>query len=126
MLGSGIYIDDVKAAFWAVALQIGLVVLVVIILTAGVSLYIRSWLLRSLGGEVADTKLLVQQVAAGDFSVQFALRSGDKDSLLAALSILVNQLRSIISQQTSMSEQLAMQSEALDDSSQQTQQICKM
>ncbi|WP_240224220.1 methyl-accepting chemotaxis protein [Rheinheimera hassiensis] len=123
VLGSGIYIDDVKAAFWAVALQIGIVVLIVILLTAGVSLFIRSWLLRSLGGEVADTKLLVQQVAAGDFSVQFALRSGDNDSLLAALSILVNQLRSIISQQISMAEQLAMQSEALDDSSQQTQKI---
>ena len=55
VLGSGIYIDDVKAAFWAVATQIGVVVLLVILLTVGMSLYIRRWLLRALGGEVAST-----------------------------------------------------------------------
>ena len=63
VLGSGIYIDDVKAAFWEVAMQVGLVVLVIMALTVGVSLYIRRWLLQALGGELATTKALVQQVA---------------------------------------------------------------
>lgn len=123
VLGSGIYIDDVKAAFWAVATQIGVVVLLVILLTVGMSLYIRRWLLRALGGEVASTKALVQQVAAGDFSVRFNLAENDNDSLLAALSGLVSQLRTIIRQQSAMAEQLALQSEALDDTSQHTQHI---
>ena len=123
VLGSGIYIDDVKAAFWAVATQIGVVVLLVILLTVGMSLYIRRWLLRALGGEVASTKALVQQVAAGDFSVRFDLAEHDNDSLLAALSGLVSQLRTIIRQQSAMAEQLALQSEALDDTSQHTQHI---
>ncbi|EGM71663.1 methyl-accepting chemotaxis protein [Shewanella sp. HN-41] len=123
VLGSGIYIDDVKAAFWAVAMRVGLVVVVITALTVGVSLFIRRWLLRALGGELATTKALVQQVAAGDFSVNFALRSGDNDSLLAALSGLISQLRSIIAQQSAMAEQLVEQSEALDDTSQQTQRI---
>ena len=123
VLGSGIYIDDVKAAFWAVATQIGVVVLLVILLTVGMSLYIRRWLLRALGGEVASTKALVQQVAAGDFSVRFNLAANDNDSLLAALSGLVSQLRTIIRQQSAMAEQLALQSEALDNTSQHTQHI---
>ncbi|WP_241698042.1 methyl-accepting chemotaxis protein [Rheinheimera pleomorphica] len=123
VLGSGIYIDDVKAAFWAVATQISVVVLLVILLTVGMSLYIRRWLLRALGGEVASTKALVQQVAAGDFSVRFELAANDNDSLLAALSGLVSQLRTIIRQQSAMAEQLALQSEALDDTSQHTQHI---
>ncbi|WP_040552187.1 methyl-accepting chemotaxis protein [Rheinheimera nanhaiensis] len=123
VLGSGIYIDDVNAAFWAVATQISLVVLLVVVLTVGMSLYIRRWLLQALGGEVASTKALVQQVAAGDFSVQFNLASNDNDSLLAALSGLVAQLRGIIGKQQAMAEQLAQQSEALDDTSQHTQQI---
>ena len=118
-----VYIDDVKAAFAAVAMQVGLVVLIIIALTVGVSLFIRRWLLQALGGEVASTKALVERVAAGDFSINFALKAGDNASLLAALSGLVNQLRSIISQQTAMAEQLAGQSEALDETSQQTQQI---
>lgn len=123
VLGSGIYIDDVNAAFWAVATQISLVVVLIIVLTVGMSLYIRRWLLRALGGEVASTKALVQQVAAGDFSVQFNLAANDNDSLLAALSGLVAQLRGIIAQQQAMAEHLAQQSEALDDTSQHTQQI---
>ena len=123
VFGSGIYIDDVKAAFWAVATQIGVVVLFVILLTVGMSLYIRRWLLRALGGEVASTKALVQQVAAGDFSVRFELAANDNDSLLAALSGLVSQLRTIIRQQSAMAEQLALQSEALDNTSQHTQHI---
>lgn len=123
VLGSGIYIDDVNAAFWAVATQISLVVVLIIVLTVGMSLYIRRWLLQALGGEVASTKALVQQVAAGDFSVQFNLAANDNDSLLAALSGLVAQLKSIIGQQQAMAEQLAQQSEALDDTSQHTQQI---
>ena len=123
VLGSGIYIDDVKAAFWAVATQISVVVLLVILLTVGMSLYIRRWLLRALGGEVASTKALVQQVAAGDFSVRFELAANDNDSLLAALSGLVSQLRTIIRQQSAMAEQLAQQSEALDNTSQHTQHI---
>ncbi|MEO3867011.1 methyl-accepting chemotaxis protein [Rheinheimera fenheensis] len=123
VLGSGIYIDDVNAAFWAVATQISLVVLLVVVLTVGMSLYIRRWLLQALGGEVSSTKALVQQVAAGDFSVQFNLATDDNDSLLAALSGLVTQLRGIIGKQQAMAEQLAQQSEALDDTSQHTQQI---
>jgi methyl-accepting chemotaxis protein len=123
VLGSGIYIDDVKAAFWAVAMRVGLVVVVIMALTVGVSLYIRRWLLRALGGELAATKALVQQVAGGDFSVNFALKPGDNDSLLAALSSLISQLRGILGQQSAMAEQLVEQSEALDDTSQQTQRI---
>ena len=123
VLGSGIYIDDVKAEFWALAIQIGVVVLLVIMLTVGMSLYIRHWLLRALGGEVASAKALVQQIAAGDFSVQFNLASYDKHSLLAALSGLVLQLKNIIGQQQAMADQLAQQSEGLDDTSQHTRQI---
>ena len=123
VLGSGIYIDDVKAAFWAIAAQVGLLVFIVIALTVGISLYIRRWLLRALGGEVASTKRLVQQVAAGDFSVNLALRPGDNDSLLAALSGLIEQLRRILGQQSAMAEQLAAQSQTLDETSQQTQHI---
>lgn len=123
VLGSGIYIDDVKAAFWSVARRIALVVVLVIAITVGLSLYIRRWLLAQLGGEVASARALVRQVAGGDFRAEFALKPGDNSSLLAALSGLVQRLREIISQQTEMAEQLAEQSEMLDDTSQQSQQI---
>ncbi len=123
VLGSGIYIDDVKAAFWAIAMQVALVAVIVIMLTIGISLYIRRWLLQTLGGEVANTKRLVQQVAAGDFSVDIRLRPDDNNSLLSALAGLIKQLRHIISQQSAMAEKLAAQSQTLDETSQQSQHI---
>ena len=123
VLGSGIYIDDVKAEFNAVALEVGVIVLIIVILIVGVSLYIRRWLLKALGGEVVDAKAIVQLLASGDFSQKIALKAGDNDSLLAALSALVEQLRTIIARQAEMAELLAAQSEALDETSQQTQQI---
>lgn len=123
VLGSGIYIDDVDAAFWDVALRITLVVALVIAVTVGLSLYIRRWLLRQLGGEVATARALVLKVAEGDFRASFVLKPGDKTSLLAALSGLVQRLRSIIQQQTEMAEKLAKQSEMLDDTTLQTQGI---
>lgn len=123
VLGSGIYIDDVKAAFWQVARQIALLVLLAMVLTAALSWYIRRWLLQSLGGEVSTATALVQQVAAGNFAVQFQLAPGDQHSLLAALSTLVQKLRDIIGQQSQLADQLADQSALLDDNSQQTQHI---
>ena len=123
VLGSGIYIDDVTAAYRAVAIKIGTLVVIIIVLTVGISLFIRRWLLKALGGEVDYTKQLVQQVAGGDFSVSVQLADGDSDSLLAALKSLVEQLRTIIRQQSELAEQLATQSEVLDDSSQQSQQL---
>lgn len=123
ILGSGIYIDDVQAEFWSVAFRVSVLALIVIVFTVGLSLYIRRWLLVALGGEVNATKAAMQQVSAGDFSIKFLLKTGDKDSLLAALSVLVHRIRDIIQQQSAMAEQLAVQSEMLDDSSQQTQQI---
>lgn len=123
VLGSGIYIDDVTEAFWSIAYRIMLVVCVVIIITVGLSLYIRRWLLGLLGGEVANARELVLQVANGDFSTDFALKSGDKNSLLAALHGLVQRLREVIYQQIKMSEQLVEQSEVLDNTSQQSKHI---
>ncbi|MFY0664983.1 MAG: cache domain-containing protein [Natronospirillum sp.] len=123
VIGSGIYIDDVKAEFWNLAVRIGVLALAIIAITVGFSLYIRHWLLSQLGGEVAKARALVQQVAGGDFRVDFSLKKGDNSSLLAALSSLMHRLRDIIHQQRDMSEQLTARSEMLDKTSQQTQKI---
>ncbi len=123
VLGSGIYIDDVQKMFWQTGLRLALVIVLVMLLTVAVSLYIRRWLLRQLGGEVAYTRQLVQQVAAGDFSASISLKAGDQDSLLAAVAALVGRLRELIGQQRALVSGLNQQSEALDSSSQQSQTL---
>lgn len=123
VLGSGIYIDDVQLLFWETASQLALVILIVLCLTVFISLYIRRWLLRELGGEVAETRRLVQQIAAGDFSAAIKLNAGDETSLLAAVAVLVKRLRDLISQQRALVTGLNQQSETLDCSSQQSQSL---
>lgn len=123
ILGSGIYIDDVQQAFWHTALRLALVTLLVTLFTIALSLYIRSWLLRQLGGEVAFARQVVQQVAGGDFSTVIKLKAGDEHSLLAAIGSLVERLRDLIQQQRGLAEILSTQAVTLDESSQQSQQL---
>ena len=123
VLGSGIYIDDVQQVFWQTAMRLAMVTLLVTLITVALSLYIRRWLLRQLGGEVAFARQLVQQVAAGDFSTVIHLKDGDNHSLLAAIRSLVERLRDLIQQQRGLAKTLSTQAVALDDSSQQSQQL---
>lgn len=123
VIGSGIYIDDVKTMFRALALRIGLIIGVITLLTVVASLLIRRWLLQSLGGEVDYAKQLVNQVAAGDFTVNFDLSSSRSDSLLAALGGLVERMRNIMQQQDALATRLLAQSESVDNSNQQSQHL---
>lgn len=123
VLGSGIYIDDVQRAFWQTALRLAAITLLVTLFTIALSLYIRRWLLRQLGGEVATARQVVVQVAAGDFSTAIRLKAGDDHSLLAAIKSLVERLRDLIQQQRGLVKTLGDQAVALDESSQQSQQL---
>lgn len=123
VLGSGIYIDDVQRAFWQTALRLAAITLLVTFFTIALSLYIRRWLLRQLGGEVATARQVVVQVAAGDFSTAIRLKAGDDHSLLAAIKSLVERLRDLIQQQRGLAKTLGDQAIALDESSQQSQQL---
>ena len=123
VLGSGIYVDDVKQMFWQTAMRLAVISILVTLFTIALSLYIRRWLLRQLGGEVAFARQMVQQVAAGDFSTTIQLKTGDDHSLLAAISSLVERLRDLIQQQRGLAKTLGTQAVALDESSQQSQQL---
>lgn len=123
VLGSGIYIDDVQRAFWQTALRLAAITLLVTLFTIALSLYIRRWLLLQLGGEVATARQVMVQVAAGDFSTAIRLKAGDDHSLLAAIKSLVERLRDLIQQQRGLAKTLGDQAIALDESSQQSQQL---
>lgn len=106
VLGSGIYVDDVSDYFWALATRIGLLALLVIAITLGLSLFIRRWVLKQLGGEVADAKLLVNRVAQGDFTAVTLKRSAPKDSVMGAITGMASQLAEMIRSLTEVSERL--------------------
>lgn len=96
VVGSGIYIDDVSAQFWALAKQIGLMGLAVIIGIILLSAYIRYWVLKQLGGEVAEARQLVQKVAEGDFSGCQINSKATPESVIGAVDSMAKQLAEMI------------------------------
>jgi methyl-accepting chemotaxis protein len=95
VVGNGVFIDDIDAAFWSYAwrfLGIGAVLLVVLGVLGG--MLTRS-ILRQLGGEPQHAAEVVNVIASGDLGREIAV-DGPADSLLASMQRMQQGLRDII------------------------------
>ncbi|MCM8613777.1 methyl-accepting chemotaxis protein [Accumulibacter sp.] len=98
MYGTGIYVDDIAAAFRSKAIEsLGIVALAVAVL-AGVSLAIGRSVLRQLGGEPAAASAIARRVAAGDLAVDVDAASLVGDSLMGSIAEMQSQLRAMIAE----------------------------
>ncbi|WP_024301244.1 methyl-accepting chemotaxis protein [Pseudogulbenkiania sp. MAI-1] len=124
VIGTGIYLDDVDAAFrhalLALLLRGGL--LLALLLAVGY-LLVRG-VLRQLGGEPAATAAIVRRIADGQLDVAVPVREGDSDSLMAAVADMQSQLRQLVQRiaeganaMSGMSSQIAGNAEAVAQSS---------
>ncbi len=93
VVGTGLYMDDVEAAFLrklaafaAVALALASLVFALVVLTG-------RRIVAQLGGEPAYAAEAVRRVAAGDLVTPIDLRPGDGTSLLAAMREMQERLR---------------------------------
>lgn len=120
LLGSGIYIDDVEQEFQSFALKLGGLIVLLLLLTVGLALFIRRWILKLLGCEVTTAVAMVQQVAAGDFRFN-TQQQADPQSLLFALQQLAISLGNMVAQQRKLATQLAAQATELEQHSNQSQ-----
>lgn len=105
MIGSGLYMDDVKAAVWSELIKISLwcVGLLAAILTMG-ALLVRS-VMREIGGEPHAAAQAMRRVAEGDLTVQ--LPAAAPGSLLAALHVMVQSLAELVGQAKSSASSIA-------------------
>ncbi|WP_199030090.1 methyl-accepting chemotaxis protein [Ralstonia sp. ASV6] len=94
---TGLYIDDVDAAFRASLMQsLGLLLGVGLLMTVVVVAVTRG-LQRQLGGEPAYAADVAARIAGGDLAVRVQTRQGDRDSMLFAMSQMQQQLTGTIS-----------------------------
>ncbi|SMF54799.1 methyl-accepting chemotaxis protein [Pseudogulbenkiania subflava] len=96
MIGTGLYLDDLDAAFQRALLGLVLRVGVVLALLLGGGLLLVRSVLRQLGGEPAATAAIVRRIADGQLDASIALAPGDRDSLLAAVADMQSQLRQLV------------------------------
>ncbi|HRD87021.1 MAG TPA: methyl-accepting chemotaxis protein [Accumulibacter sp.] len=94
--GTGIYVDDISAAFRSQAIEsTGIVALAVGVLVA-ISLVIGRSVLRQLGGEPAAAAAIARRVAAGDLAVAVDATGLVDGSLMRSIAEMQNHLRAMI------------------------------
>jgi methyl-accepting chemotaxis protein len=96
VVGSGIYVDDVNAAFWADVRRVALVVALLAAFAVAMFGRFARALTRELGGEPAEVAEVAKRVAGGDLTHRVAVRDGDRTSLLAAMGVMTDNLRAVI------------------------------
>jgi methyl-accepting chemotaxis protein len=115
VIGTGIYLDDVSAAFWAQAIKLlGWGVLIGGVMTFSLLQLHRS-LFRLLGGEPAHAAEAARRIAAGDLREPIAARPGDDSSVMAAMAQMHGNLSTMIQELTQQAEQLAQDADTLHD-----------
>ncbi|WP_114154784.1 methyl-accepting chemotaxis protein [Chromobacterium haemolyticum] len=96
VLGTGIYLDDVAAAYHKSLFNLALEVGVILLLLAGLGAYIMRSVLGQLGGEPAVTVDIVKRIAAGQLDMAVPVKAGDRDSLLANVASMQGELRQLV------------------------------
>ncbi|TIC79603.1 methyl-accepting chemotaxis protein [Crenobacter intestini] len=115
-VGTGIYVDDIDAAFWRQsALLLGVVGVLSVLLLVVSTLIVRN-LIRGLGGEPAYAIEVVRKIAAGRLNEPVQLAAGDKDSLLASIAQMQGALRELIGEITTSADRLSAMSVSIESS----------
>ncbi|KOO57627.1 hypothetical protein WH43_14130 [Rheinheimera sp. KL1] len=95
IVGTGIYIDDVEASFYEVAIQLAVLVFFVVGLMLALSWYVT----RSVVKPMTDVVAAMQDIASGDGDLTVKLSYDGKDELAAlatAFNLFVGKIRQLI------------------------------
>ncbi|WPL19570.1 Serine chemoreceptor protein [Thiorhodovibrio winogradskyi] len=97
--------------------QVG-VTLVSVLVAAALALGITASILKQLGGEPADLKLLAQRLGRGDLTRALKLKSGDTSSLAAGMANMVDELKKIVGEVRSGADSLSSASSQVSSTAQ--------
>lgn len=106
---SALYERNLKIAIGAIILGL--------LLGAAAAMFIVRGLMQQLGGEPSEVAAIVKSLAEGELRHQINVKNGDKNSVLAGVKIMQEQLRLTISQIHGYAQQLASSAEQLSSAS---------
>ncbi len=92
LVGSGVYIDTIRAAFMESLVKYSIQAAILGILLFGIGMLIARSIVRQLGGEPEYAVGITRQIAEGDLTVDITLRQNDQSSLLYALMEMRNSI----------------------------------
>jgi methyl-accepting chemotaxis protein len=115
VIGTGIYIDDIDAAYRKNATLLGGIASLLLVLLALIGWHSSKSILDQLGGEPSDAQRIMQEVAQGDLTVSVgAAKSG---SLLTTLGGMVASLRTLVSEINGEADRLVRNAEEIKHAS---------
>lgn len=97
VIGSGVYIDDLNAAFWRMVGIVWGLTIAVSLLTLAVALMARRRIMNELGGEVSDAVVAAQRITSGDLVTPVGKRTATPSSMLGVLEAMRIQLDQLAS-----------------------------
>lgn len=115
VIGSGVYIDTVDSTMAARILGFSVGSLVLAALLLAIGLLIARNLLQQLGGEPEYATNITQRIAAGDLSVDIAIKANDQSSLLHAIKSMRDGFAGIVGRVRQGSESVATASSQIAD-----------
>jgi methyl-accepting chemotaxis protein len=122
IIGTGIYIDDVNAAFQAKAIQMGAFSLVIMALILFLAWVVTRSILKQLGGEPVYIAEVATQIAEGNLAVNMESKAKKDTGVFAAMKIMVEKLREIVSDVKGASDNVASGSQQLSAGAEQMSQ----
>ncbi len=109
--GTGIYLDDVDAAFYKQATLLGGMIAFILAVMASISFMINRSILNQLGGEPTYAVDVVTRIAEGDLTTEVRTASHNSDSLLHAMARMQQKLAEMFTQINSMADTLSQNAE---------------
>ncbi len=126
VIGSGIYIDDVDAKFrqdaiklliWGIGIG-GFVIVSLLLLSRNI--------IKTLGGDPAVASAITKRIASGDLATPVECAAGDKDSLLANIGNMQDNLRNTIGTIVRNAEQVSSAADQLLKASEEVAERAKL
>ncbi|WP_137679814.1 methyl-accepting chemotaxis protein [Aurantiacibacter suaedae] len=102
-------------------LFIGIIV-VALVVGIGAAVLVTRSVLKQLGGEPNYAREIMREIAAGNLMVEVETKQGDRESLLAAVAMMVGRLQDVIGKTSRASDNVASGSQELSASSEQLSQ----
>jgi methyl-accepting chemotaxis protein len=114
IIGSGLYIDDVNAAFWSTAKWFAIVLVVFTVVVGGLNRYVRLDLMKMVNHKVE----LIDRIANGDISMSIVIDRHDEfGDIDKSLKKMIDNLRNTIRKIAGATTTLAASSEELSATS---------
>ncbi|SDH32156.1 methyl-accepting chemotaxis protein [Propionivibrio dicarboxylicus] len=97
IVGSGVYIDDLRTAYWRIAWGVVAGLLAVGALTLIVALRVRRTLINEIGGELDGALAAIGRIASGDLATAIGDERTPPASMLASIESMRSQLNTLAS-----------------------------